>query len=81
MPFNVRSIATNAAVISFFAIAIVGWTGRLSSMTCCKRAIIAAVIVYAVVAIAVKAINAILISAMTTRQMILEQEKARDRKN
>lgn len=81
MPLNVRPIATKAAVMSFFVIAIVGWGGRLSAMTCCKRAIIASIVAYVVATMAVKAMNAILISAMTTKQMILEQEKARDSKN
>ena len=81
MPLNVKSISTNAAVMSFFAIAIIGWIGKLSSVTCCKRAIIAAIIAYVVVSIAVKAINAILINAMVNKQLTLEQEKKRGSKN
>ncbi len=81
MPLNVRSISTNAAVAFFFAIAIVGWIGKLSAITCCKRAVIAAIVAYIVASIAVKAINAILISAMVTKQLTLEQEKNSDSKN
>ena len=81
MPLNGRSISTNAAVASFFAIAIIGWIGKLSSMTCCKRAVIAAIVAYVVASIAVKAINAILISAMVSKQLTLEQERNRDSKN
>ena len=81
MPLDVRSISTNAAVASFFLIAIIGWTSKLSSVTCCKRAVIAAIVAYAVTAIAVKAINAILINAMVNKQLTLEQEKKRARKN
>ena len=81
MPLNVRSISTNAAVIFFFAIAIVGWTSKLSALTCCKRAIIAAIIAYVAATIALKAINAIFINAMVTRQITSEKENNSDRKD
>ena len=69
MPLNVRSISVNVAVICFFGIAVVGWMSSLSPFTCCKRALIAAVVAYAATTLAVKAINSILISAMTKSQM------------
>ena len=69
MPLNVRSISVNVAVLCFFGIAVVGWTSSLSPFTCCKRAMIAAVVAYAATTLAVKAINSILISAMTKSQM------------
>jgi hypothetical protein len=50
-------------------------------VTCCKRAVIAAIVAYVVVSIAVKAINAILINAMVNKQLTLEQEKNRGSKN
>ncbi len=65
----VKSISVKVAVICFFGIAVVGWLGSLSPFTCCKRAMIAAVVAYAATALAVKAINSILISAMTKSQM------------
>ena len=81
MPLDVRSISTNAAVASFFLIAIIGWTSKLSSVTCCKRAVIAAIVVYVVATIIVKAINAILLSAMVTKMLKAEQENNSDTKN
>ena len=74
MLFNVRSISVNVAVICFFGIAVVGWTSNLSPFTCCKRALIAAVVAYASSVLAVKAINSILISAMTKSQMDQQEE-------
>ena len=69
MPLHVRSISVNVAVICFFGIAVVGWAGNLSPFTCCKRALIAAIVAYAATVLAVKAINSILINAMTKSQM------------
>jgi len=75
MPLHVRSIAVSIAVICFFAIAIIGWTGGLSPFTCCKRALAGAAAAYIAGAWAVKAINAILINAMITSQMKQQEEK------
>lgn len=69
MPLHVRSISIKVAVICFFGIAVVGWVSSLSPFTCCKRAVIAAIVAYAATVLAVKAINSILISAMTKSQM------------
>lgn len=69
MPLHVRSISIKVAVICFFGIAVVGWVSNLSPFTCCKRAVIAAIVAYAATVLAVKAINSILISAMTKSQM------------
>jgi hypothetical protein len=69
MPLHVRSISIKVAVICFFGIAVVGWFSSLSPFTCCKRAVIAAIVAYAATVLAVKAINSILISAMTKSQM------------
>ncbi|RKY10044.1 MAG: hypothetical protein DRP66_00700 [Planctomycetota bacterium] len=69
MPLHVRSISIKVAVICFFGIAVVGWAGGLSPFTCCKRAMIAAIVAYAATVLAVKAINSILISAITKSQM------------
>jgi hypothetical protein len=74
MPLNVKLISTNTAVVCFFAIAIIGWIGKISAMTCCKRAVIAAIVAYVVASLAVKAVNAILISAMVTKMVTKEQE-------
>jgi len=74
MPLHVRSIAVSIAVICFFSVAVIGWVSGLSPFTCCRRAVAAAVLAYIAAALAVKAINAILISAMITKQ-INQQKK------
>lgn len=76
MPLNVRSIAVSIGVICFFAIAGIGWISGLSPFTCCKRALVGAVVAYIAGAWAVKAINAILMNAMITSRM--EQQKEED---
>lgn len=68
MPLHVRSIAVSIAVIFFFGISFIGWVSGLSPFTCCKRALAGAVLAYIAGALTVKAINAILISAMVTKQ-------------
>jgi predicted cation transporter len=75
MPLHVRSIAANIAVISFFALSVVGSACGLSPFTCCKRAIIGSLAVYLATALAVKAVNAILISAMIRYRMNRQEEQ------
>jgi len=75
MPLHVRSIAVSIAVICFFGVGIIGWVSGLSPFTCCKRALVGAVLAYVAGAWAVKAINAILISAMITNRMKQQKEK------
>jgi len=81
MPLNVRSISVTAAVICFFAIALVGWISGLSPLTCCKRAMIAAIVIYTAAVLAVNAINSILINAMIKNQMKQQKEKISDSGN
>jgi hypothetical protein len=76
MPLHVRSVAVSIAVICFFGLSLVGWISGISPFTCCKRALLGAVLAYIAAAWAVKAINAILISAMITNQM--DQQKGKD---
>lgn len=78
MPLHVRSISISIAVIAFFAIAVIGWTANLSAFTCCKRALVAAIVAYAVAVLAVKAINCILMNAIVNNQMKQEGENAGD---
>ena len=73
MPLHVRSIAVSIAVMSFFGLSLIGWISGLSPFTCCKRALIGAVLAYVAGAWAVRAVNAILIHAMITNQM--DQQK------
>ncbi len=46
MPLDVRKISINIAVIFFFSLSILTLLSGLSPFTCCKRAIIGAVIAY-----------------------------------
>ncbi len=78
MPLSTRTIAVSVAVICFFGLSLVGWVSELSPFVCWKRAMIGAVIAYIAAACAVKAINAILISAMITKQMDQQKEKESD---
>ncbi|MBA7642733.1 hypothetical protein ES703_50441 [subsurface metagenome] len=75
MPLHVRSIAVSIAVVCFFGLSLIGWISGLSPFTCCKRALVGALLAYIAVTWAVKAINAILISAMITNQMNRQKEK------
>lgn len=76
MPLHVRPIAISAAVVCFFAVCLIGSVSKLSPFTCCKRALIGAIVVYLAATLAVKAINAILINAMIKSQMSQRKEKA-----
>lgn len=75
MPLHIRSISVSITVICFFGISLIGWISGLSPFTCCKRALLGAVLAYIAGVWAVKAINAILISAMITNQMNQQKEK------
>ncbi|MHC4644144.1 MAG: hypothetical protein ACYTBJ_01485 [Planctomycetota bacterium] len=76
MPLQVRQIAVCIAVIFFFAIGLIGCLSGLAPFTCCKRSITGAVLAYIATVLAVRIINTILMSAMITRQMDREREKA-----
>lgn len=78
MPLNAKSISVSASVICFFAIAVIGWISGLSPLTCCKRAMTAAIVVYIAVFLAVKAMNSIFINAMVKNQMIQQKGKNSD---
>lgn len=75
MPLHIRSIAVSTAVVCFFVVCLIGGISGLSPFTCCKRALIGAIVVYVAAALAVKAINAILINAMIKSQMSQRKEK------
>jgi hypothetical protein len=75
MPLHIRSIAVRIAVVCFFGLSLIGWISGLSPFTCCKRALVGAVLAYIAAVWAVKAINAILISAMITNQINRQKEK------
>jgi len=69
MPLHARSIAVSIAVICFFGLSFVGWTSGLSPFTCCKRALIGALLSYIAASLAVKVINAVLTNAMIMSRM------------
>lgn len=75
---HVRSIALSIAIICFFALGIVGSISGLSPYTCCKRALIGAVVAYFAAGTAVRAVNAILTQAMIASQ--IDKERVGDGK-
>ena len=76
MPLNVRSIAVSFAVICFFGLSIIGWVSGLAPFTCCKKALVGALIAYVAASLAIKAINAILINAIITKHIKKQKENA-----
>jgi len=81
MPLRVRSIAVSSAVICFFGLSFIGWFSGLSPFTCCRRALLGAIVAYVAASLAVRAINAILTNAMITSQMNKQKDKAGDSKD
>jgi len=81
MPLHVRAIAVKIAVISFFAVAIIGRTSGLTPLACSKRAMVGAIFAYIATVFAVKAVNAILINAMVEKQLERQKEKSGDSQN
>lgn len=76
MPLHARSIAISIAVICFFGLSFIGWISGLSPFTCCKRALVGAVVSYIAVSLAVKVINAILTNAMIMSRISHGDHKA-----
>jgi hypothetical protein len=64
MLIHSRPIAISAGVITFFALGLVSASTGLSPLTCCKRALIAAALVYIAASIAVSVLDAILTKAV-----------------
>ena len=78
MPLHIKSVAVSIAVMCFFGVSLIGWISGLSPFTCCKRALVGAVLAYIAGAWAVRGVNAILVSAMVTNQMNEQKEKDSD---
>ena len=76
MPLQVRSIAVSIAVVFFFVLSLVSYFSGLTPFTCCKRALLGAVLAYVASSWAVKAINSILINAMVTSQMKQKEKES-----
>ena len=64
MPLDARQIAIKIAVLSFFALSIIGICCGLSPYTICMRAIIGTLVIYAAVVITIKIINVVLLDAI-----------------
>ena len=75
MLLHPRVVAMSLAVVFFFGVSFICWASDMTPFTCCKRAMVSAVIVYIAAMLAVKAVNSILISAMVEKQ--LNQRKGR----
>ena len=78
MPLHIKSVAVSIAVASFFGVSLIGLISGLSPFTCCKRALIGAVLAYIVGIWAVRGVNAIVVSAMVTEQMNEQKEQNSD---
>ena len=81
MPLHVRSIAVSSAVMCFFGLSFISWFSGLSPFTCCRRALLGAIVAYVAAILAVRAINTILTNAMITSQMNKQKDKAGDSKD
>jgi hypothetical protein len=77
MPIHVRPKAISAAVMVFFGLSIVGMCMNQSPFTCCKRAIIGAILAYVVMSVAVNIINAIIKHAIIESHANKQKEQQR----
>lgn len=73
MPLQVKSISISISVACLFVLSFVGWFAGLEPFTCCKRAMMGAVITYIGTSIVINVINDILISALVESQMEQQQ--------
>ncbi|MDT8299997.1 MAG: hypothetical protein RQ760_00845 [Sedimentisphaerales bacterium] len=78
MPLHIKSIAVTIAVACYFGVSFIGLISGLTPFTCCKRALVAAVLAYIAATWAVRGVNAIVVSAMVTDQMNEQEEKDSD---
>jgi len=81
MPLHVRSIAVSSAVICFFGLSFISWFSGLSPFTCCRRALLGAIVAYVAASLAVRAINTILTNAMIKNQVNKQKSRASDSKD
>ncbi|MCF7972275.1 MAG: hypothetical protein K9N55_00510 [Phycisphaerae bacterium] len=77
MIINSKIFSIQLAVAAFFGVACAGSLCRLSPLTCCKRALICAFILYVLSRCAVKMVNKIIMSALVKSQMNQEEEQNR----
>lgn len=81
MPFNARSISISCAVISFFAVAVIGLFNNLAPFTCLKRSLTGALVIFIITTFAVRIINSILINAIAKSQMDEQKGTISDNEN
>ena len=74
MIINPKTCSIQLAVIAFFVMACVGGLCRLSPFTCCKRALMSALITYVLCRCVVKILNNIILSALVRSQMNKQEE-------
>ena len=73
MPLHPRSVSVSISIVCLFMISFIGWFAGLSPFTCCKRAIVGAVVAYIVTKITVNMINRILMSALVESELKKQQ--------
>ena len=74
-----RRLATFAAVMAFFAMAIVGWLSEQSIFTCAMRALVGAAVLFVVVLLAGRIALRIMVDAvLKARWQASQQRAARD---
>lgn len=76
---SIRQTAGMAAVICFFAMAIIGSLKGHSPATCCFRAVGGAVIAYVTISIAGRWVLAIVIDAIVSSKTRTSQSKEQER--
>lgn len=76
-----RPIAMRCAVYFFFAMAILGTVSGVSPLTCSKRGLAGAIVVYLIVGLLLKAVNVILTSAVVERYIEENEGLAGDPEN
>jgi uncharacterized Tic20 family protein len=69
MPLETRQIAIKIAVLSFFALSIIGVCCGLAPSTVCERAIIGTFVIYIASTITIKIINIVLLDVIISKFM------------
>jgi uncharacterized membrane protein YjjP (DUF1212 family) len=81
MPLDPRSISIRIAVLCLFAVSFVGWFSGLAPLTCCKKALIGAFVVYFITGIIVDILNQILISAFVQSRIEAQKKEMSGREH
>ncbi|MCH7917010.1 MAG: hypothetical protein IIC50_03370 [Planctomycetes bacterium] len=81
MLLPIRPIAIRCAVYFFFAVAILGTFSGISPLTCSKRGMVGAMVVYLAANLLLKAVNVILTNAVVERYVEENEGLAGDHEN